>query len=204
MLVSELTRAKMFTILSDSSQNVSLDEMKLAYQDFVENTISICTSNKYMDVFRALNLIHIEITVMKKGEKNVLKQIYLDKLSLFIDYEIELLHLKIQHPEQFQLKTETFKSDLYIIPKSKGLGIIGFVELVVGLFLLGEIYTKRGQLATLSDIAEVFEKMFNFSFGSIFKKKIALFERKPCNLTKLLDNLKILLIKESRKRQNEK
>lgn len=204
MLVSELTRAKMFTILSDSSQNVSLDEMKLAYQDFVENTISICTSNKYMDVFRALNLIHIEITVMKKGKKNVLKQIYLDKLSLFIDYEIELLHLKIQHPEQFQLKTETFKSDLYIIPKSKGLGIIGFVELVVGLFLLGEIYTKRGQLATLSDIAEVFEKMFNFSFGSIFKKKIALFERKPCNLTKLLDNLKILLIKESRKRQNEK
>lgn len=194
----------MFTILSDSSQNVSLDEMKLAYQDFVENTISICTSNKYMDIFRALNLIHIEITVMKKGKKNVLKQIYLDKLSLFIDYEIELLHLKIQHPEQFQLKTETFKSDLYIIPKSKGLGIIGFVELVVGLFLLGEIYTKRGQLATLSDIAEVFEKMFNFSFGSIFKKKIALFERKPCNLTKLLDNLKILLIKESRKRQNEK
>lgn len=128
----------------------------------------------------------------------------MDKLSLFIDYEIELLHLKIQHPEQFQLKTETFKSDLYIIPKSKGLGIIGFVELVVGLFLLGEIYTKRGQLATLSDIAEVFERMFNFSFGSIFKKKIALFERKPCNLTKLLDNLKILLIKESRKRQNEK
>ena len=128
----------------------------------------------------------------------------MDKLSLFNDYEIELLHLKIQHPEQFQLKTETFKSDLYIIPKSKGLGIIGFVELVVGLFLLGEIYTKRGQLATLSDIAEVFEKMFNFSFGSIFKKKIALFERKPCNLTKLLDNLKILLIKESRKRQNEK
>lgn len=36
MLVSELTRTKMFTILSDSSQNVSLDEMKLAYQDFVE------------------------------------------------------------------------------------------------------------------------------------------------------------------------
>ena len=69
MLVSELTRTKMFTILSDSSQNVSLDEMKLAYQDFVENTIFICTSNKYMDIFRALNLIHIEITVMKKGEK---------------------------------------------------------------------------------------------------------------------------------------
>ena len=41
-------------------------------------------------------------------------------------------------------------------------------------------------------------------YASKYKKKIALFERKPCNLTKLLDNLKILLIKESRKRQNEK
>lgn len=129
---------------------------------------------------------------------------YLDKILSLLDYEMELLHLKIQHPEQFQLKAEPFKSNLYIIPKSKGLGIIGLVELVVSLSLLGEIYTRRGRLATLSDIAETFEQMFNFSFGSIFKKKIALFERKPCNLTKLLDNLKNLLIKESRERQNEK
>lgn len=134
----------------------------------------------------------------------MLRQMYLDKLLSFLDYEIELLNLKIQHPEQFQLKVETFKSDLYIIPKSRGLGIIGFVELVVSLSLLGEIYRRSGQLATLSDIAEAFEQMFNFSFGSIFKKKIALFERKPCNLTKLLDNLRNLLNKESRKRQNEK
>lgn len=69
MLISELTRTKMFTILSDSSQKVSLDEMKLAYQDFVEKTLFVSTSNKYMDVFRTLNFIHIEITVMKKWEK---------------------------------------------------------------------------------------------------------------------------------------
>lgn len=83
------------------------------------------------------------------------------------------------------------------------MGIIGFVELVVGLSLLGETYTRNGKLASLSDIAKVFEQMFNFSFGCIFKKRIALFERKPCNLTRVLDSLKNLLIRESKK-QNEK
>lgn len=84
------------------------------------------------------------------------------------------------------------------------MGIIGFVELVVCLFLLGEIYTNGGSKASLADIAQAFEQMFNFSFGCIYKKRIALFERKTCNLTKLLDNLKNLLIRESKNKQNEK
>jgi len=122
-----------------------------------------------------------------------------------VNSESELLCLKIRYPEQFRASTQQmFKTDLYIISKSKGLGIIGFVELVVALFLLGEIYSKNGKPASLSDIANAFEQMFNFSFGSIFKKRIALFERKPCNLTRLLDSLKNLLIKESRRKQNEK
>ncbi len=136
--------------------------------------------------------------------KNARKKSYLQKTLAFIDSETELLHLKIRHPEQFQkLTSQTFKSDLYIIPKSKGLGIIGFVELAVSLFLLGEIYTKTGKHASLSDIAKAFELMFNFSFGSIYKKRITLFDRKPYNLTKLLDSLKNLLLKENKnKMQN--
>lgn len=109
---------------------------------------------------------------------------------------------RYSHPERFAQK-QTFKSNLYIIPKSKGLGIICFVELVVGLFLLGEIYTNGGK-ASLTDIAIAFEQMFNFSFGCIYKKRIVLFDRKPYNLTRLLDNLKNLLIKESKNKQNEK
>ena len=137
-------------------------------------------------------------------KKNALKSAYFQKALAIINVELELLSLKIQYPEQFkQRDQETYPSCLYILPKSKGLGIIGLVELVLGLSLLGEIYTKNGSLATLTDIAKAFEQMFNFSFGSIFKKRIALFERKTCNLTRLLDNLKSLLIKESQK-QNEK
>lgn len=129
----------------------------------------------------------------------MLKKSYLQKALAFIHSEQKLLNLKIRFPERFNFPhKQAFTSNLYIIPKSKGLGIIGFVELVVALSLLGEIYSKNGGLASLSDIAKAFEQMFNFSFGSIFKKKIALFDRKSCNLTRLLDNLKNLLIKESK------
>ena len=123
-----------------------------------------------------------------------------------VKYELKLFNLRIQYPEQFhQSEHQAFQSDLYIIPKSDNdLGIIGFVELVVGLFLLGGIYTKGGKKATLIEIARVFERMFNFKFGDIYKKQIKLFDRKGCNLTKLLDSLKNLLDKESRKRNNEK
>lgn len=120
-----------------------------------------------------------------------------------IDVELTLLEKRFSNPERF-IKGQTFKSNMCIIPNSKGLGIIGFVEIVVCLFLLGEIYTLKGERASLCDIAKAFEQMFNFSFGCIYKKRIALFQRKACNLTKLLDNLKHLLIKESKNKQNYK
>lgn len=129
--------------------------------------------------------------------KNALKNLYVQKVIAIIDSELTLLEKIFSHPERF-IQQQTFKSNLYIIPKSKGLGIIGFVELIVALFLLGEVYTAEGRLASLSDLSKAFERMFNFSIGCIYKKRIALFERKTCNLAKLLDNLKNLLIKESK------
>lgn len=117
--------------------------------------------------------------------------------------ELSLFEKRFSHPERF-VQQQIFKSNLYIIPKSNNLGIIGFVELAIGLFLLGEIYTSGGRKASLTDIAQAFEHMFNFSFGCIYKKRITLFDRKACNLAKLLDNLKNLLIKENTNKQNEK
>ena len=63
-----------------------------------------------------------------------------------INVELELLSLKIKHPESFDSPTSpTFESDLYVIPKSKDLGIIGIAEIVLGLFLQGEITGKNGK-----------------------------------------------------------
>ena len=66
--------------------------------------------------------------------KNALKNLYIHKALSLIDAELELLNLKITHPEQFNSPVSTeFKSDLYVLPKSKELGIIGIAEIVLAL-----------------------------------------------------------------------
>ena len=55
------------------------------------------------------------------------------KVLAIINVELELLSLKIKHPESFDSPiSPTFVSDLYVIPKSKDLGIIGIAEIVIG------------------------------------------------------------------------
>jgi hypothetical protein len=69
-------------------------------------------------------------------------------------------------------------------------------EIVVGLFLSGEVKDKSGKAVSLTSLAQTFEQAFNFSFGSIYDKQDALFRRKPFNLTKTLDSLKSLILRK--------
>ena len=72
---------------------------------------------------------------------------YIRKALSFLHSEMELLKLKIQYPERFSLTEElSFKSELYVIPKTKGLGIIGLAELVMSIFLSKEIKTETVNL----------------------------------------------------------
>ena len=117
-----------------------------------------------------------------------------------INIELELLSLKIKHPESFVSPISlTSESDLYVIPKSKDLGIIGIAEIVIGLSFLGE----DGKPVPLVRLAHGFEVLFNLKFGSIYDKLDAIFMRKPFNLTKTLDALKNAINKEARKRSNK-
>ncbi len=140
--------------------------------------------------------------------KNALKFAYLQKALSFLDSELELLRLKIQHPEQFRQSNEqAFVSELYIVPKSKDLGIVGLAEIVVSLFFSKKVFQRNGKPAHLIQIAQVFEKMFNCSFGSIYDQQEQVFIRKPFNRTKALDFLRNLIIrkdKEGRNKQDEK
>ncbi|MDU1906609.1 MAG: hypothetical protein E6772_17730 [Dysgonomonas sp.] len=82
-----------------------------------------------------------------------------------------------------------------------------FSIILYTLFLLGEIIGADGKPVALVQLANGFEKMFNFSFGNIYKKLEAIFNRKHYNLTKTLDILHSAIIREDRKRngkQNEK
>jgi hypothetical protein len=133
----------------------------------------------------------------------VLKKAFIQKAIAFLDSELELLNLKIRHPEQFQPSNpKTCKSELYIVPKSKGLGIIGMAEIVAGLHLSGEITGSDGKPVPLIQIANTFEQAFNFSFGNIYDKLDTIFNRKPYNLSKALDILRSAIVREDRKRNN--
>ena len=207
--MNDLLRTRFFILLADTSQEVINTEMQDAYEDFVKQIVTISNSEDYTYIFRMLNLTRIEIAPLKGCIRmgwggNTLKNLYIHKALSLIGAELELLNLKTTHPEQFNSPVSTeFKSDLYVIPKSKDLGIIGIAEIVLGLFLQGEITGKNGKPVSEACLARGFEQLFNLKFGSIYDKIGEVFTRKPYNLTKTLDALRNAIGREDRKRKNK-
>ena len=80
---------------------------------------------------------------------------------------------------------------------------MGMTEILSALMLLGGIIDNTGKSPTIIAFSEVFEQAFGFSFNGIYDRQSELFKRKSCNLTKTLDALKAVLIKEYKKRQAE-
>lgn len=133
--------------------------------------------------------------------KNALKNRYCQKAIATIDSELALLEKRFTHPERFT-KEQIFKSDLYIIPKSKGLGIVGLSEIVESLHLSQKILNNEGKPASKSQIADKFELMFNISFGDISDKTSEIYKRKPFNRTKTLDFLRNMILLKEKRTQN--
>ena len=77
-------------------------------------------------------------------------------------------------------------------------------EFATSLQLSHEFIDDEGNPAALIHISDAFEQAFNFSFGDIYKKKSEVFKRKPFNLTKALDYLRNLIIREKRNKYNQK
>ena len=80
---------------------------------------------------------------------------------------------------------------------------MGMTEILSALMLLGGITDSTGKKPTTIAFSDVFEQALGFSFNGIYDRQSELFKRKPCNLTKTLDALKAVLIKEYKKRQAE-
>ena len=207
--MNDLLRTRFFILLADTSQEVINTEMQDAYEDFVKQIVTISHSEDYTHVFRMLNLTRIEIAPLKGCIRmgwggNTLKNLYIHKALSLIGAELELLNLKTTHPEQFNSPVSTeFKSDLYVLPKSKELGIRGIAEIVLALFLLGKIVGENGTPVPKIQLARGFGQLFNLKFGSIYDKIGKVFTRKPYNLTKTLDALRNAIAREDRKRRNK-
>jgi len=73
-------------------------------------------------------------------------------------------------------------------------------EFAITFELSKQFIDEEGKSASYISIAEALQSAFNFSFGNAYKSKARVFSRKPFNLTKALDYLKNLLIRESQNR----
>jgi hypothetical protein len=135
-------------------------------------------------------------------KKNALKFTYLQKAILFLESEIELLKLPFSQANQpVNNSIIPNKSKVYFIPAPKRLGIDSMGEFATTFELSRQFLDENGNPAPYIHIAEALELAFNFTFGSAYKSKARVFSRKPFNLTKALDYLKNLLIRESRNRE---
>ena len=123
---------------------------------------------------------------------------------MFLESEIDLLKLKFQASQHAYNSIKPHKSNVYFIPKSKGLGIDSMGEFAISFNLSDEFFDEEGKPASLIYISTALENAFNFSFGDIYKTKARVFIRKPYNLTKALDYLKNLIIRESRSKKMKK
>ncbi len=129
---------------------------------------------------------------------------YLDQAIYLLNTEIRILKAKLQYPQRFPEPVSLPSgSSLYLDTKPGDFGKMGLAELVVSIELSQMALTGEGKPAPLIQIAQTFEQAFNFSFGDIYDLKSKIFNRKPYNLTKALDRLRMLMIIENRKREQQ-
>ena len=76
-------------------------------------------------------------------------------------------------------------------------------EILTALSLLGGFVDAAGhENPSTVMFAETFESAFGFKFNDIYDCQSELFKRKPYNLTKTLDVLKAILLKEQQRRKS--
>lgn len=181
-----------------------VEEMTSAYLAFVEDLLTYLNEGKdNKDIIRMLNTTQIEFATIKAFEEslptenNKLKVVFLDKLITLVEKELELLYRQMEYPKFFINIESEWKSSFYL--NNEVIKLVDMMELVCGLF-----YVSNGLVCIdhkeifLSDVARIFEKMFNVNFGDIYKKEVAVIKRKPTKVTEFLDRLKTAIIQKSK------
>lgn len=121
---------------------------------------------------------------------------FLQKTLAIINAELNLLDLRIKHPEPFQQQKErTSISPLYLTTETY---LVEIMEIVSGLFLSKRIVTHTGAESPLTEIGRAFEHLFNIKLGDIHKKHESVISRKPSKVTGFLDTLRKAIIEESK------
>jgi hypothetical protein len=108
--MNDLLNTRLFSLLSEPSQEVTNEEMQNAYGDFVEHVKAVSDSGNNTTALRTLNVTRIELAALEpfhryeQGE-NALKLTYLHKTIWYLESEIDLIKLTFQFfPTKFITK----------------------------------------------------------------------------------------------------
>ena len=190
MIASILKSMRLFVLLNEPSQEISVNEMENAYLDFVEQIKLINASKDYSYAFRTLNFVRIELQ-----ERIWAEQMYFQKSLSFIKSELELLEKQMMYPKLFIQKDDGFTSDLYL--DTNEVSYVDIMEIIVGFFYLAGIKTSDGKAVSLSRLTNRFEHFLNFQISNAYKKEEEVLQRLPIKRTGFLDKLKSLIHKKS-------
>lgn len=177
--------------------------MTSAYLEFVEDLFDYLNKESDNKVrIRQLNMNYIDFATIKALEESCptenskLKLVFIDKLLSLITMEQELIYRQMEYPKFFINIESEWKSPFYL--NNEVIKLVDMMELVCGMFYIsGGIVRIDHKEIFLSDVARIFEKMFNVTFGDIYKKEIAVIKRKPAKIVDFLDRLKAEIIKKS-------
>lgn len=196
---------ELYKMLSDSSNEYSTDtDLRKTYREFVETlVIYLDTESDNIKRIRMLSTIQVEFETIKSlqlsygAKKDILKIVYSEKVLSLTNKELELIYRQMQYPKYFIRIDTVWKSPLYL--NQDKIKLVDIMELVCGLFyILGGIFHSDRKELFLTDVARMFEKAFNISFGDIHKKEEAVIKRKSAKITEFLDRLKAAIIQKSK------
>lgn len=201
----EVTEKRIYQLLKHPYQidKEIVEEMTSAYLDFLEELFVYLNDGKdNKKVIRKLNTTHIEFATIKAFEEalptenNKLKIVFLDKVIILVEKELELLYRQMEYPKFFINIESEWNSPIGVNPEE--IKLIDIMELACGFFyIISGLQRIDNKELYLTDVTRLFEKMFNVNLGDIYKKEEAVIKRKPAKITEFLDRLKAVIIQKS-------
>ncbi len=95
----------------------------------------------------------------------------LERAVELMDCELAIVGMELEHPELFADESVCQAPDfgLHLAAKPRNLGIVGIAEIVVCLWLSGEIVGMDGKPVSLIRLAEAFEYLLGMDFGEYLR-----------------------------------
>ena len=178
MMEWDLTEKRIYQLLKHPYQfdKSFVEDMSSAYLEFVEELfdyLNRVNDNKLR--IRQLNMNFVDFGTLKALEESCptenskLKLVFIDKLLSLITMEQELIYRQMEYPKFFINIESEWKSPFYL--NNEVIKLVDMMELVCGIFYIsGGIVRIDHKEIFLSDVARIFEKMFNVESCHYSKK----------------------------------